>query len=43
MEGKPDNKDRITKTKQLPRRIIKKLGQSKNINGYGKKNHEEAV
>ena len=43
MEGESDNKDRITKTKWLPRRITKKLGQSKNINRYGKRSYEKAV
>ena len=43
MEGKPDNKDGISKTEQLFRRTTKELGQSKNINRYGKRSHEEAT
>ena len=43
MEGVPDNKNRITKTEWLPRRITKELGQSKNINRYSKKSYKEVV
>ena len=43
MEEEPDNKNWITKTEWLPRRITKKLGQSKNINRDGKKSYEKVV
>ena len=43
MEGEPDYKNRITRIGQLPRRTIKKLEQSKEINVYSKRGHEEAV
>ena len=43
MEEKPDNKDEITKTEQLPKRTTKELEQSKDINRYSKRSHEEIV
>ena len=43
MEGEPNNKNRITKTEWLSRRITKELEQSKNINGYGKRSYKKAV
>ena len=43
MEEGPNNKNRITKTEWLSWRITKKLGQSKEIDGYSKKSHKEAI
>ena len=43
MKGEPNNKNGITKTEQLSRKITKKLGQSKNINEYSKRSYKEAV
>ena len=43
MEEESDDKGGITKTKQLFRRIIEKLGQSKNIDGYSKRSYKEVV
>ena len=43
MEGRSNNKNRITKTRDFPWESTEKLGSSKNINRKGKRNHEEAV
>jgi len=37
MEGRPNNKNKITKTRDFPWKNTKKLGYSKNINRKGKK------
>ena len=43
MKGKPDNKNRITKTEQFPKRITKKLEQSKDIDEYNKRSYKKTV
>ena len=43
MKEEPDNKDRITKTGNFPQGTTMQLGNSKNINGKGKRSHEKAV
>ena len=43
MKEKSNNKDRITKTRNFPQGTTMQLGNSKNINGKGKRSHEKAV
>ena len=43
MEGRSKNKDGITKAKDFSQRITEELGSSKDINGNGKRSHEEAI
>jgi len=43
MERGLDNKNRITKTGELPREITKKLRSSKEINRNGKESHKEKI
>ena len=39
MERKPNNKNRITKTGRFSQETIEKLGNSKEVNEYDKRNH----
>ena len=43
MEERPNNKAKITKTRDFPQKTIKKLESSKKFNKNGKKSHEETV
>ena len=43
MEEEPNNKNGITKIGQVPWRNTKKLGQSKDINKYGKRSYKEII
>ena len=43
MKEKSNNKDGITKTENFPQGTTIQLGNSKNINGKGKRSHEKAV
>jgi len=43
MERRPDNKNRITKTGEFPQGTIENLGSSKEVDGDGKRSHEETV
>jgi len=43
IEGKSNNKDKITKTRDFLQEIIKELGSSKKINRNGKRSYEKAA
>jgi len=43
MEERSNNKNRITKTRDLLRGTTEKLGSSKDIDRNGKRSHKEAV
>ena len=43
IEGRPGNRDRITKTGDFPQETIQKLENSKNINEECKRSYGEAV
>ena len=43
MKEEPDNKGEITKPEWLLGRTTKKLGQRRNIDGYGKRSHKKAI
>ena len=43
IEERPNNKDRITKTRNFPWETIEKLGSSKDIDGNSKKSHKKAI
>jgi len=43
MEGRPNNKNWITKTRDFPWKTTKKLKSSGDINKKGKKSYEQAV
>ena len=43
MEERSNNKNEIIKTGDFPQGTTKKLGNSKDINGKSKRNHEEVV
>jgi len=43
MEGRSNNKDRITKTGDFLRGTTEKLRNGKDINRKGKRSHEEVV
>ena len=43
MEERPNNKGKITKTRDFPQGTIRKLESSKEFNKNGKRSHEETV
>jgi len=43
MKRRSDSKNEITKTRIFPQRTTRKLENSKEIDGDGKKSHKEAV
>jgi len=43
LKGKSDNKDRITKTGDLPKRTTEELESSKDINENGERSYEKAI
>jgi len=43
MKRRLNYQNRITKTRRLPRRTTEELERSKEINGNGKRSHEEVV
>ena len=43
IKEKPNNKNRVTKTKDLSQETTKELDNSKDINRKGKRSHKKAI
>ena len=43
IKEKPNNKNRVTKTEDLSQETTKELGNSKDIDGKGKRSYKEAI